>query len=73
MSTYGSCNGDGVRLVESAPIVELLSMVGSDLSSESIAVKLVYVPENLFDIIGDVINVSGNATDGFCAKTCCNN
>lgn len=72
MCTHRSWNGDGVRLIESGPMVLVLSIVGNDRSSESIAVRFVYVPENLFDRVGPDISDSGNATDGFCAKTCCN-
>lgn len=65
--------GDGDRLFE-FELVAWLSMFGGFKSlSESKAVKFVYVPENLLDIVGAVINESGKATDGFWLSTCCNN
>lgn len=60
--------GEGERLsVELIVLmVLLLSIVGlCPSASESNAVRLVYVPLNLLDRVGVVINVSGNATDGF--------
>lgn len=56
--------GDGDRL--EFELTTLLSMFGGFKSlSESKAVKFVYVPENLLEIVGVVMNESGKATDGF--------
>lgn len=49
-------------------IVLLLSIIGLcpySFSSESSVVRFVYVPENLLEMIGVVIKLSGKATDGF--------
>lgn len=40
-STHWSCSGDGDRLTCSGPIVLVLSIVGNERSSESIAVRFV--------------------------------